>query len=373
MYKQLLPLSYSNEKEAAFHNALMKAATHYLTEKKDHRFADRRLLIKNIITLLLCIACYIISLLQSNTWLFAGCYFSFIMLAMLTNINAQHDACHNVLFRSRLANRVFGRVVTLPLGIDPDYWRTRHVDYHHIYPNIQYYDLDAEENGVLRQTPFQRWYPHMRFQQYYWPITAALSLPYIAWVFDWSDRLGKTPLAEKKLLLGWKGWGLFLGSKILHFILALAIPIIILTPQGITWPIILLIYFLTQMLASLIVVSLLLGTHWATPSFYNAPNNGKMPHGWYHHNFTTSCDWNPTPQKLDELFGGLHLHLTHHLFPSWSHRHYPALSSIVKQLAEEHLLPYRCLGYRQIMKEQQQFLKKMGQKPNDIHAYTEKN
>lgn len=33
MYKQLPPLSYSNEKEMEFHTALMKAATHYLTEK----------------------------------------------------------------------------------------------------------------------------------------------------------------------------------------------------------------------------------------------------------------------------------------------------------------------------------------------------
>lgn len=372
-HNPLPKLSYDTEQEAAFHHELMAAAKDYLTKKNDHRFADRRLHIKNTFTLLLCIVFYILSLSQYNVWLFAICYFAFIMLAMLTNINGQHDACHNVLFRSRLANRIFGRIVTLPLGIDPDYWRTRHVDYHHIYPNIESYDLDMEENGVLRQTPFQKWYPHMRFQQYYWPITAALSLPYIAWVFDWSDRLGKTPLVEKKLLTGWQGWGLFLGSKILHFTIALIIPIAIFSSHGIGWLAILATYLITQMLSSLIVVSLLLGTHWSKPHFYHAPKDGKMQHGWYHHNFTTSCDWNPSPQVLDELFGGLNLHLTHHLFPGWSHRHYPALAIIVEQLSKKHQLPYRNLSYREIMTQQQQFIQEMGQKPEKPYQSSEIN
>lgn len=359
----LPPLSYASESEADFHQALMAAANDYLKQKNDHRYADARLLLKNGLMLAACILFYLFSLRQSNTWLFAGGYFGFMLMAMLLNINAQHDACHHVFFRSRWANRLLGRIVTLPLGIEPDYWRTRHVVYHHIYPNIERYDLDMEENGFLRQTPFQRWFPHMRYQQFYWPLIAALSLPYIAWVFDWSDRLNKTALAEQKLLAGGSGWLLFLGSKVLHFTLVLLIPIGIVTQQGIGWPTVLITYLGTQMLASFIVVVLLLGTHWANAHFYRAPNAGKMPHGWYQHNFATACDWNPTPQRLDELFGGLNLHLTHHLFPGWSHRHYPALANIVAKLAAEYQLPYRCIGYQQLFKEQQQFLRQMGQKP----------
>jgi len=44
-----------------------------------------------------------------------------------------------------------------------------------------------------------------------------------------------------------------------------------------------------------------------------------------------------------------------------------------RQLAEEYDLPYRSLGYRQIMEERQQLLKKMGQKPNDKQDFAEKN
>lgn len=361
---KLTKLHYSKDQEAAFHQALMTEAQAYLKEKGDHHFANNALLLKNGLMLLFCIICYLLSLHQHSIGLFALYYFGFVMLAMLANINAQHDACHNVLFRTRLANRIFGRLVTLPLGVDPHYWQTRHVDYHHIYPNIDSYDLDMEENGVFRQSPFQKWYPHMRFQPFYWPLVASLSLPYIAWVFDWSDHLGRTPLAmDKKTLTGLKGWGLFLGSKILHFIIALFIPIVFLSDVGISWYHVLLVYFLAQMLASLIVVTLFLGTHWSDTEFYSAPENGLFSHGWYHQQLTTCCDWYPSPRILNELLGGINLHLTHHLFPNWSHRHYPALQIIIERLAKEYQLPYRMLSYVELLTQQQKFIRKMAEKP----------
>ncbi|KDN15535.1 linoleoyl-CoA desaturase [Snodgrassella communis] len=362
--KPLAKLHYAHHDEQ-FHQILMAEAKAYLAQKGDHRFANSALLLKNLLLLLFCVVCYLLSLHQVTIGLFALCYFGFVMSAMLANINAQHDACHNVLFRSRLANRIFGRLVTLPLGLDPHYWQVRHVDYHHIYPNIQDYDLDMEENGVFRQTPFQKWYPHMRFQPYYWPFIAGLSLPYIAWVFDWSDQLGKTPLAaDKKTLTGIKGWALFLGSKILHFIIALIVPILILSSVGISWYSVLWVYLITQMVSSFIVVCLLLGTHWADPAFYTAPADNQMEHGWYHQQFTTCCDWYPSPKIFNELLGGLNLHLTHHLFPGWSHRHYPALMLIIERLAQQYQLPYRRLSYVELLIQQQQFIRRLAQKPD---------
>lgn len=86
-----------------------------------------------------------------------------------------------------------------------------------------------------------------------------------------------------------------------------------------------------------------------------------MPHGWYRHNFATACDWQTSPRGLQHLTGGLNYHLTHHLFPGWNHRHYPALAAIVAQLAAQHGMEYRCIGYRELLAQQQQFLRRMGQ------------
>ncbi|SEM48831.1 linoleoyl-CoA desaturase [Pseudomonas sp. ok272] len=361
MVESLRPLAFPADGEQAFHQALKRAARAYLAD--DHRYADGWLLARALALLVLCVGFYALSLMQHDAWAFFGCYFLFVMMGMLLNVVVNHDASHNVFFRAPWANRLVGRLVTLPLGVDPDFWRVRHVDFHHVYANVEHYDLDTEENGIFRQTPFQRWRAHMRYQHRYWPLIAALSLPYVAWIFDWSDRLGKTPLAAKHVLPGRRGWAVFLASKVGHVLLVLGVPLIVAPLNGIDVSTVLLAYAVSQMCASLLVVYLLLGTHWAQAQFYPVPETAVMPHGWYRHNFSTACDWLTTPRWLRHFTGGLNYHLTHHLFPGWSHRHYPALAAIIERLAAQHGMDYRCIGYRELLRQQQQFLRQMGQAP----------
>ena len=88
-----------------------------------------------------------------------------------------------------------------------------------------------------------------------------------------------------------------------------------------------------------------------------------MPQGWYRHNFATACDWETSPKWLHHLTGGLNYHLTHHLFPGWNHRHYPALAAILAELAPRYAMDYRCISYRELLQQQQRFLRTMGQQP----------
>lgn len=358
MADALAPLSFTADGEQAFHHALRRAAHAYLAG--DHRYANARQRWTALLLAALCGSFYALSLVQDTAWVFVACYFLFVLTGMLLNVMVFHDAAHNAFFKAPWANRLVGRLMTLPLGIDPDYWRVRHVQFHHTYANVEHYDLDTEENGVLRQTPSQAWRPHMRYQHLYWPLIAALSLPYIAWIFDWSDRLQKTPLKAKNILPGRKGWAVYLLGKACHLMLVLVVPLMVF--EG-NWTTVLLAYLSSQMLASLWVVFLLLGTHWADAEFYAAPESGVMPHGWYRHNFATTCDWQTSPRWLYHLCGGLNFHLTHHLFPGWSHRHYPALAAIIAELAPRYGLNYRCIDYRELLRQQQRFLRGMGQDP----------
>ncbi len=361
MTESLTPLVYPADGEQAFHQALQRAARAYLAD--GHRYADGSLLARALVLLVSCAGFYTLSLMQQSPWAFAGCYFLFVMMGMLLNVVVNHDASHNVFLRAPWANRLVGRLVTLPLGVDPDYWRVRHVDFHHVYANVEHYDLDTEENGIFRQTPFQRWRAHMRYQPLYWPLIAALSLPYVAWIFDWSDRLDKTPLKAKAVLPGRRGWAVFVASKVTHLLLVLGVPFIVCQLNGIGASTVFLAYAVSQMCASLWVVYLLLGTHWVQAEFYRVPETAVMPHGWYRHNFSTACDWLTTPRWLRHFTGGLNYHLTHHLFPGWSHRHYPALAAIIGPLAAQHGMDYRCIGYRELLRQQQRFLQQMGQEP----------
>lgn len=361
MADSLPPLRYPPDGEQAFHQALQRAAHQYLSASKDHRFAGRGDWLKAGVLLVLCVSCYGLSLLQSGSGGFVLCYLLFMLMAMLLNIVVNHDASHGVFSRSPRVNRFISRLVTLPLGLDPDYWRVRHVHFHHVYPNIEHYDLDTEENGIFRQTPYQRWRPWMRWQHLYWPLVAALSLPYLAWVFDWSDRCGKTPLAARRVMPGVRGWLLFGGSKVLHLLLVLVVPLWAAQQNGIAMSVVLGAWLCSQMVASLLVVFLLLGTHWAEAAFFEVGPDGKLPQGWYRHNFATACDWLPSPGWIGHFTGGLNLHLTHHLFPGWHHRHYPALAQILARLAREHGMNYRCISYRELLRLQQTFLRRMGQ------------
>ncbi|HAU94436.1 fatty acid desaturase, partial [Serratia marcescens] len=194
--KPLRPLAYRRD-DSGLHRALMQAAQHYLAANGDHRFADGGMLAKVALLLALCGLCYGLSLQQQNGWAFFACYFGFIFIGMFLTVNVVHDASHNAFFRRPWANRWLNALVSVPLGLDPDCWRVRHVLFHHAHNNIEHYDPDIDANGVLRQTPFQRWRPFMRAQRYYWPLVAALTFPYYIWLFDWLDRAGRTRVAAR--------------------------------------------------------------------------------------------------------------------------------------------------------------------------------
>lgn len=343
---------------------LREQAALHLASRQDHRFADAGILLKGLLLLAIVLACYATALKAGHALSYGLAFIGFVFGTMLLAMNTLHDASHGAYFRSSLANRLLMRLVALPLGIDPDYWTARHVHYHHSHANVDGLDLDIEPNIALRQTPFQPWHPQYRWQHLYWPLVAAISLPWITWVFDWADRLGRTPLKHDKVLAGASGWAIFAVSKALHIVLTIALPLYF-TPLSLGT--VLAIYLLAQLLASCFLVATILGTHWADVAFFKAPADGLLPHTWHEHAFHTAIDWH-SPRWLRPLIGGLDRHLTHHLYPNHSHRHYVALSAIVEQAAREQGLPYRPLGYRELHQAQQRFLRAMGRRPDGPQA-----
>ena len=363
--RQLPPLRFRPACDSAFRRELRARAETYLAAKHTHRFGDWRVYAKAIFLAVLTALLYMLALRTSSAWAFVACYAGCLVAAMALAMNTLHDAAHGAVFRHGPLNRLLIRLVALPVGVDTDFWTIRHVHFHHPYANVEGHDLDTEPNPFLRQTPFQRWSPQYRYQHLYWPMVAALSLTYLNWYGDWLDRFGKTPVAANSRLQGWSGWLSFLGCKLGHVTLVLALPLWLLHDH-MGWGVVLGAYLLGQMMASCVLVALILGTHWAEVDFFQPPADGSLPHDWCQHTFYTACDWTPQPRVLRGLgywLGGLNLHLTHHLFPTWSHRHYRALAHIIAELAPQHGLAYRNLTYRQLHVSQQAFLRAMGQPP----------
>jgi len=199
----------------------------------------------------------------------------------------------------------------------------------------------------------------MRYQHYYWPLVAGMTFPTIIWFFDWQDRLGIKFNKNKFTHQGIFGWLFFLLAKILHISSAIILPIL-LCPQFSPW-LIILIYYLSQMCSSLIFVILILGTHWAKATFYQAPNTSIIPHGSTQHAFNTTLNWRLKSPIMEYWLGGLNLHLTHHVYPGFSHRHYQQLTIIIHEIAKQHGVECQEINLPKLLNYQQIFLKKMGE------------
>jgi linoleoyl-CoA desaturase len=356
--KPLPALEFNTETDKVFALALKKSVQEYLDQRKDHRYANGFFLFKIFLLALTAYGFYVVALNAHTTVSYLIFYILFIAFAMLLSMNASHDASHGSVFRKPAANRWLMALCSIPMGTDPDFWTLRHVHFHHTYPNIEHYDLDIEPNPALRQSPFQKWLPQYQYQHYYWPLVAAISLTYLTWVSDWLDRFQKTPLQKFSYLNQPRYWLKFFSLKIAHVMLLIAIPAMVLDLA--LWKI-LLIYLCAQMLVSAFLVLMILGTHWADVEFFQADEKNTISHSWHRHAFLTACDWQPNPRWINHILGGLDLHLTHHLLPGFSNRHYPLLADQVQQLARQYEMPYRRITYSELFEAQQRFLKKMGE------------
>jgi linoleoyl-CoA desaturase len=361
------PLRYSTARESGFASALREQSQQYLSQSQDHRYADFSLWMKAILLASLTIAAYMYALNAQTLPGFVLLYTAYFFCTTLLAMNVLHDAAHHALSKSATANAVLMRVIGIAIGIDPESWKIRHVQYHHTYANVEHCDLDIAANAFLRQTPFQQWRPQYRYQHCYWPLIAALSLPYLVWYADWADRFGAMPLASKPQITSLPARFTFVLAKLAHVMLVLVLPVLCLHGHDIGVATVVISYLAALMLVSCLLVAMILGTHWADADFFLPPASGKFLHTWYEHAFRTACDWCPRPRWLAYWLGGLNFHLTHHLFPTVSHRHYPHLAPMVAQLAQQYGLRYRSLDYVQLWRSQQKFLRDMGRTPN-AHA-----
>jgi linoleoyl-CoA desaturase len=66
------------------------------------------------------------------------------------------------------------------------------------------------------------------------------------------------------------------------------------------------------------------------------------------------------------ITGGLNQQVEHHLFPNICSIHYPALSKIVKQTADEYEHPYLTSDFPTAVGSHVRFLKKMGREENPV-------
>jgi linoleoyl-CoA desaturase len=281
--------------------------------------------------------------------------------ALLLALNVGHDATHQVLPGGPRVNRFVARLCFLFSGIDGYLWEFRHLNSHHLYPNINGSDTDIDENPLVRLSPNQPWRWHFQFQHIYAPVLYLFAILHTTiwgdFVYLFKRQLANlTDIRQPPIL-----YVQFALLKAMYFAFALVMPMAVLDYP---WWQVVLGYLLASACGSLMFVFFLIGTHFSDLADFPVPDaTGSVGRSWADHNMATACDWSPRSLVAHFLSGGVNAHASHHLFPNVCHTHYPAITRIIEETAAAHGYPYNKVSLWGMVRSHFRFLYLLGRRP----------
>ena len=248
-----------------------------------------------------------------------------------------HDALHGAYSASPRVNALLGMSLDV-LGASSYMWKITHNIVHHTYTNIEGVDEDLAVSPLLRLSPnCERLWFH-RFQHLY--AFALYGFTTLFWVFvkDYQQLLKAElgPYRDKRH--DRMQVGLLVGTKVGYYGYALVVPLLVLQ---IPWWQVLIGFFVMHFTAGAILGIVFQLAHVVESTDYPAPDiEGLIAQEWWLHEMQTTANFGPKNRLLSWYVGGLNFQVEHHLFPRVCSVHYPAISSIVKEVAAKYGLPY---------------------------------
>ncbi len=272
-----------------------------------------------------------------------------------------HDALHGAYSSNATVNRMLGLTFDL-MGANSYMWKLTHNIIHHTYTNIEGVDEDIDFAPFLRLSPHGKWQRQHRFQHLY--AFATYSVATLFWVFvkDYKYflkrdlgpyRSKKHPPMEIALLI---------AAKLVHYSWTIVIPLVVL---HLAWWQFLIGFLVMHLSAGLILGVVFQLAHVVENTDYPLPDiDGTMENVWLVHEMITTCNFAPRNRPLGWFVGGLNYQIEHHLFPKVCSIHYPAISTLVRQTAIAHGVPYNEQPtLRSAIASHYRMLKRLGQEP----------
>lgn len=324
---------------ALFVAEVKERVAEYFRSRRLATEANGSMMVKGALLLGVTIGCYLLILSnQFSPWTMLG--LSILMGIGVAGIGfgIAHDALHGAYSRHAWVNRLLSLSFELT-GANGYMWRITHNVIHHTYPNVHGLDEDLEVSPLLRLSPESRHRPIHRYQHFY--ALAAYSLTTLFWVFvkdykyflkrDLGPFLGRRhPAGEVTFLI---------AAKLVYYTYTIVIPLLVL---DVAWW-----QFLVGFLAMHATAGSVLGVvfqlaHVVEETEHPAPDeDGMMDSAWMVHQMMTTSNFATSNRLLTWYVGGLNHQVEHHLFPKICSVHYPALSPIVRSVAEKHGVVYR--------------------------------
>ena len=272
---------------------------------------------------------------SSNETLFFLLYTFHGLGHIFFSFNVGHDALHNAISKKNSVNKFWAYSYDL-LGVNTYMWRFMHHQGHHHCLNVSGEDMSLESSGILRLSEKDSKKNYHKYQHLYAPIVYGLYLIYYVFVKDFKYFLSKEnihlkgvkhPIAEYlKLFLG----------KLMYLTYMLFLPMYLLP---FSWVFIVLVFFSTLFMIGIVMSFTFQATHIVEATTYPKSKDAYENHVF--HVLATTADFSTTNKLSNFIFGGLNLHIIHHLRSDICHTHYPELTKIVKSTVEEFGLDYR--------------------------------
>ncbi|MCC2589547.1 fatty acid desaturase family protein [Chryseobacterium sp. MFBS3-17] len=326
------------QEETTLFNELRKRVNSRVEAINDNR--DWSVRIKAILLPLLYFGFYALAVYyRSNAYLYVAGFVLMGITLVLIYLNLIHEAAHNNIFKNKKWNEAVLSIFDF-VGANSYIWKKRHIVSHHAYPNVDGWDTDIEQSGVLKI------YPHVEAKGIQKIQHRIFFLIYPLYLFNWMfirdfrdffDRnriiqktQGQIPVTEKVKMVLFKAF---------YFFYQIVVPVLFF---GVSWQLALGAWFLQVVVASVFALFVLLPLHPLPENdFPLLDEENGLPYSWIRHQFEVTNDLSNNNWFIRHILGAFNFHVAHHLFPNYSYVYYDEITDEVKKFAAEHHFNYK--------------------------------
>ena len=329
-----------NPDNKVFFNTLRARVDAYFKQNNISRYGNERMVWKTIILMCAYVVPFVLLLvLPPVTWM-GFCLWSLMGLSLAgIGMSVMHDANHGAYSPNATQNYWLGHTLNL-LGASVFNWKLQHNILHHTYTNVVHKDDDIDDKLIMRFSPHTevKWYH--QFQYIYAFVFYGILTLYWALLKDFvqfsqytHEGVNAASRKENRII-----FTKILLIKVFYFAVFLVLPITLLhLPAGYIIGGFLWMHFI----AGIVLTVIFQLAHTVEQTSHPLPNEeGFIENTWAIHQLNTTVNFSRQNKWLSWYVGGLNFQVEHHLFPMICHVHYPAISVIVKETAEEFGIPY---------------------------------
>ncbi|MCG8386301.1 MAG: acyl-CoA desaturase [Cytophagales bacterium] len=334
-----MKVKFNGKNRPGFYVEVKREVENYFKSNNISKNANGEMVGKTLLFLgLLFLLYWLIVFVNINIWLTLVLAIAIGAVQAFIGFNICHDAIHGSYSSNGNVNKWLSYVFNL-IGANAYVWKITHNTVHHTYTNIPGHDEDLDvAPGLVRLSRLEKIKPMMRYQHVY--AFFLYGLASLSWVFRkdylkfFQPKIGQTDNTNHP-----KGeyFNLFF-FKAIYYTLFIVVPLLLMDLAW--WQF--LIGFLCMHLAEGLVLGLVFQlAHTVEGIDYPEPDSeGHLDESWAVHQMHTTANFARKSRLAGFLCGGLNFQIEHHLFANICHVHYPAISRIVKSVAERHGVPY---------------------------------